>query len=377
MQALMKEEASKVTAVIEEGAARLRMLARVPHASRDLAALSESIAAAGLHDVAEDIGRLAVLEHELKEGSRLAKHGASFAHGTDNDAKAADDTAVRATARRLAHAMRADPFAANLLPAHESHKLADAAGTLTHLRDICARHLVTSRVAAADEATEVSNKASRIAGAEREAALLGEELRRQRTARAKAAGEIEESLAAVRAELAAKARAAEGELSGLSSAGTTRAGTMEGAHDKSGAALKAARDKLTAELKVAGEAHVDAEAGQRKKKVRARAEVEAAVAEHDVACAAALAAVEAMRATVRTEAPPLAALAEYYGKIDSELARVAAEEVADAEAVFMVTYGGIYGRFRQQIVARIIQKLYRPWKVKKDFLANMKAKKKG
>jgi DNA repair exonuclease SbcCD ATPase subunit len=148
------------------------------------------------------------------------------------------------------------------------------------LIELSSRKLVTSRSAARDEQVEMQNKQTRIDNAEREVALLQDELKRQRASRSKQITELEDSLTSVRNELVSVAKNAEQELKNLQGHGTQRTTDLDSGHATKEAALKAQLDKLNADYKTACDAHIDAEANIRKRKVRARAEVEAAIGEY-------------------------------------------------------------------------------------------------
>jgi len=91
--------------------------------------------------------------------------------------------------------LRADPAAADsALPPLKTdgpeNGLSALAATINALESIASRRLGSTRQQLLDLEVEMSNKMGRIDNAEREVALLQQELTKQRTMRAKAAGEL-------------------------------------------------------------------------------------------------------------------------------------------------------------------------------------------
>lgn len=301
MQQLTREEAGRVTSILQDSTARLKLLARLPYTSREFANLVETAGELGQNELAEELANVAQVEQDYKEAMKHARQIGA-------EQSTVDDSALRSSYKRLAHMLRIDRRAGDVLPIVASvprsagakhHQEADEAGSQTGhgghmsgfiermgpLIEVSSRKLITTRAAARDEQVETQNKQTRIDNAEREVALLQDELKRQRAARAKQITELEDVLTAVRNELISVARSAESELKQLQAQGQVKTTDLDSGHGSREAALKAQLDKLNAEYKTASEAHIEAEANIRKRKVRARAEVEAAIGKYSRAVA--------------------------------------------------------------------------------------------
>lgn len=384
MQQLTREEAGRVTSILQDTTARLKLLARLPYTSREFANLVETAGELGQNEIAEELAHVAQVEQDYKEAMKHARQIGA-------EQSTVDDSALRASYKRLAHMLRVDRRAAEVLPTvatvprsagakhtnqepveeatspssgHSGH-MSGLIERMAPLIEVSSRKLVTTRAAARDEQVETQNKQTRIDNAEREVALLQDELKRQRAARAKQITELEDVLTAVRNELVSVAKSAESELKQLQATGHVKTTDIDSGHGSREAALKAQLEKLNVEYKTASEAHIEAEANIRKRKVRARAEVEAAIgkirqagvhgthvmharmcmrsiilgppsaAEHDAAVAVANAAVAEMRSCIETEASPLRDLKAYYARIDAELERIRIEERKERRRVAM------------------------------------------
>ncbi len=220
----------------------------------------------------------------------------------------------------------------------------------------------------------MANKMGRIDNAEREVALLRQELAKQRAARVRASGELDAQLAKLSDELATSQKLAGAELQGMQGAGAAKAASIADTHAKTEAALQAQLEKLQADLKAAADAHVDAEANLRKRRTRAKLEIEGLVREYDAAQAAAQAEVDAVRASIAYERRPLEDLRRYYGKVDDELARVEDERLKAERKYFVdVTVEAV----RRRIAGNAVLRFYRPLKVLKREQEKWEAKEKA
>jgi chromosome segregation ATPase len=240
--------------------------------------------------------------------------------------------------------------------------LSALAATLRALEGVAARRLGSTRQQQQDLEVEMSNKMGRIDNAEREVALLRQELAKQRAARVRASGELDAQLAKLQDELVMSQKLAGAELQGMQGAGAAKAASIADVHAKTEAALQAQLEKLQADLKAAADAHVDAEANLRKRRARAKLEIEGLVQEFDKAQAAAQAEIDAVRASIEYERKPLEDLKRYYGKVDDELGRLEDERLKAERKYFVeVTVEAV----RRRIAGMALLRFYKPLKVLK------------
>ena len=252
--------------------------------------------------------------------------------------------------------------------------LSALAATLRALEGVAARRLGSTRQQQQDLEVEMSNKMGRIDNAEREVALLRQELAKQRALRVKAAGDLDAQLAKLQDELVQSQKIAGSELQGIQSAGAAKASVGADSHAKAEASLQAQLEKLQTDLKAAADAHVDAEANLRKRRARARLEVETLLREYDSVQAAAQAEIDSVRASIDFESRPLADLRRYYGKVDAELQRLEDERIVAERKFFNeVTVENL----RRRIAGMAVLRFYRPLKVLKVEQEKWEAKQKG
>jgi chromosome segregation ATPase len=252
--------------------------------------------------------------------------------------------------------------------------LSALAATLRALEGVAARRLGSTRQQQQDLEVEMSNKMGRIDNAEREVALLRQELAKQRAQRVRASGELDAQLAKLQDELVQSQKLAAAELQGLQSSGAAKAAVIVDTHVKTEAALQAQVEKLQADLKAAADAHVDAEANLRKRRTRAKVEIESLVQEFDKAQAAAQAEIDAVRASIEYERKPLEDLKRYYSKVDDELGRLEDERLKAERKYFVeVTVEAV----RRRIAGMALLRFYKPLKVLKREQEKWEAKQKA
>lgn len=299
-------------------------LSRVPQSHAQVSALAASLAQSGHVVVAAELERLAAAEGSYRESLRAA--------GTRG---AVDDRGVRLGVRAVCGAVRSDPAAAAQLPGGQGgSRLAEFAGVLGLLTEVSLRRLQTSKARRADDAREIANRQARIDAAEVETRRLGDALRRQRAEQARALASIDAKTAALKAALDLSAGVSSESLKGLAGSMETRSvGVRETAGARE-AQLRADLDKVQVEFKVSCDAHGEAEAGLRKKLVRARLEKETAMREYDAALGTVLAKVAAAE-NLDAERRALEDYAQYFARVDGERAR-RAEEEAEAEREFLL-----------------------------------------
>jgi hypothetical protein len=437
MQRLTQDEAGRVTATLREAADELSLLARIPQSTRDANAAATKVEHAGFPAVSEELAQLVALEQGWKEVMRAKGRsggggvGASASGGEEGGSAdaAADDggaAALSAAYTDIIKLLRRVPGAAAALPpgpssSSSSHNHAAESGgsgvgglaaSLRALVDVAVKRLATTRQGAADAKVELANKQARTEASEREAALLREELAKQRAQRMKQTADLTAQLARVKEELLTAQRLAEAELKDMHSAGTARTTQITDAHGKGEATLEASLEKLRGDVKGQTDAHIDAEANLRKRKARLRLEAETLVREYDAAMAAVQASIDDVEGSRRAESVPLADLEQYYKKVDAELLRLEEErKIAEEKYFHEVTVmnfvsrraGGTRGvRVRvffpasgpslsplsppsrlpssqkRRVCAKKIQRKYRPyhkWRVQREMLLN-KGKKK-
>jgi hypothetical protein len=185
----------------------------------------------------------------------------------------------------LVRALKQDSQAATLLvgPPKAQDGLAQLASALQQLMDTTSKRLLTTRNELKDAATEMRNKLARTDNAERELALLQDELKKQRAARERKAADLDALLTKLTVDEARVQASAAADLQAVQATGQEATTYLTSSHRVSAAALATELDRLTAEHKALVDAHGEAEATLRKRRARAAEEASEARREYDSA----------------------------------------------------------------------------------------------
>jgi hypothetical protein len=407
-------ETERVLLTLRDASTGISLLARLPATRRQAenvasrlgstsAATPKAESAKHLAVLGQEIQRTADLEQKyrdmLKEKAAAEKAAAiaaaaaalSAATSIDEDAGVQpvatatedegpkEDPALALQYASMLRILRADTAAADsALPPLKTdgpeNGLSALAATINALESIASRRLGSTRQQLLDLEVEMSNKLGRIDNAEREVALLQQELTKQRAMRAKAAGELEESLRKLRDDLVQSQTVAAAELQSMQTTGSQKSTQLSLTHAKNDAHVQAQIEKLQTELKTQADAHIDAEANLRKRRARARLEVETLIKEYDTAQSAIFQEIEAVKKTLANEALPLADLKRYYSKVDAELGRLEEERlIAERKYFLEVTVEDL----RKRIAGMAILRFYKPLKQMKVEQEKWEAKQKA
>ena len=203
----------------------------------------------------------------------------------------------------------------NLLSSPLDGDVAALAHAIRSLADVTSKRILTTTTQAQEAAVEGRNKAARVSTAEREAAMLRDELQRQRLQRASQVTAIDAQIQSLRDEIATLVKDSQHELSTTAAAGRRQrdAALAESVHTEEhlNSGLAAARAKLDKTQR----ANVAAEAAARKRRARCVAEVEAAIHEYDAAVGALQGDIDAVQAEIRTDSGALDDLRAYYRRV--------------------------------------------------------------
>jgi len=393
------DETNRVSLTLKDASSGLSILARLPTTRRQAESIATRLGASStstkadsakqhLAILGQEIQRTAELEQQyrdmLKEKAAAEKAAAiaaaaaalSAASSIDEGAGAqppistpeekgpTEDPALGLQYASILRLLRSDMAAADAaLPPLKTdgpeNGLSALAATINALESIMSRRLGSTRQQLLDLEVEMSNKMGRIDNAEREVALLEQELAKQRAMRTKAAGELEESLRKLKDELVQSQTVAAAELQSMQTTGTQKSAQLSQAHAKNEANVQAQIEKLQTELKTQADAHIDAEANLRKRRARARLEVETLIKEYDIAQSAIFQEIEAVKKAIANEALPLADLKRYYSKVDAELGRLEEERlIAERKYFLEVTVEDL----RKRIAGMAILRFYKPLK---------------
>jgi len=393
------DETNRVSLTLKDASSGIALLARLPATRRQAESIATRLGASStstkvdstkqhLAILGQEIQRTAELEQQyrdmLKEKAAAEKAAAiaaaaaalSAASSIDEGAGAqlpistpeekgpTEDPALGLQYASILRLLRSDMAAADsALPPLKAdgpeNGLSALAATINALESIMSRRLGSTRQQLLDLEVEMSNKMGRIDNAEREVALLEQELAKQRAMRTKAAGELEESLRKLKDELVQSQTVAAAELQSMQTTGTQKSAQLSQARSKNEAHVQAQIEKLQTELKTQADAHIDAEANLRKRRARARLEVETLIKEYDIAQSAIFQEIEAVKKTIASEALPLADLKRYYSKVDAELGRLEEERlIAERKYFLEVTVEDL----RKRIAGMAILRFYKPLK---------------
>lgn len=231
--------------------------------------------------------------------------------------------------------------AAALLQGAWSDEVNSSAGSelsLEHAADLMARftlssarRMSTSKAQAAEMATEAQNKQRRVLESEREAAMLRDELQRQRQARQDEVTAMDAQISAAWDELDLMRAETSAELAAIRGAGEGRRHASAHSHADAMAEGQAALSHAQATLAAMRASHAGAEDGARKRRARACAEAEVAAHDHEAAVGAVQGAIDATHGAMREDARELGDLGAYYRRVDAAEREVAAEAAAEAD----------------------------------------------
>lgn len=203
-----------------------------------------------------------------------------------------------------------------------------AHGILACDRDDSAASQVIERISeVGDDDAEVGMELrARISIAERDAALMRDELVRKRRAHAREFSLLSASVAAARAEAAAMEDHSTSTLARIETLATADEKARTAAHAEQHVSLLASLEAAQGALAQAKKAAADAEAAARKRVERFSGEVETTINEMDTSLLALSANIDKLRSEAARDAALIAQFTAYYAKVDEEIARTKAEE---------------------------------------------------
>jgi len=396
MQQLIQEEANRVTAVLEESYDCVNIIGHIPLSVKQLNNIINLLDKAQFSFISKELNELSIIEQHykdlIKQNARIQQENntalnniangsvdpatvslSNFENALQSNAAAMEDEAslLKEKIRTIVKHLRREPKALQIIKdvtgnLTSEHSAVLALGsTLYNLVEIAAKQLITTRQQKIDTEIETKNKLGRIENAEREVALLQQELEKQRVHRTQQMNDLNNQLQKVKEELISAQKHADSELKDMHSQGTNKMNIINDYHSKQDTSLHATLEKLQADLKTAVDAHIDAEANVRKRKARARLEAETLVKEYDTALIAAQTAIDEMRNSFVSETAPLEDLRQYYKRIDAELIRLEEERLIAEDKYF---HEVTLLNFKKKVVIKKIQRKYRAWKKKKTLI---------
>jgi hypothetical protein len=221
--------------------------------------------------------------------------------------------------------------------------------------------MLTSRACAQDDAIELANKLERTGVSEKELGSLSTVLAKERAERQREVAESEALLHKLQSELTLAHKGTEEALKAVQGSAAQRLHGLQEAHALSASAEREAQERLSAAYKAACEAHLEAEAALRKKKTRARLELEGAAKEYEAATSSLKSRIEQVKAALAAEEPALLDFRQYYKRLDVELAVLAGEALAaHRKHLIEVTLHNITRRIMQKKLWRFFHDNVKP-----------------
>lgn len=357
------QEISRLEAVCKDAADGVAILAHVPPKKDDrLSQLASQLERRGRPGLASDLMKLVALEEKFRSLQRRGSN-ASAASVTSTGSHGAAPSSAGPDGRRRAGSVSDEPadLSLSLLPVESRLALSYREFLVKVQRDGEARSIIGTSFASIDtpcalacsdlektgaivlrrlaqsRQTQVQTSSinsgpsgaaaasvdsqARITVAERDIALLNEELKRKRRQSARDQSALEKQIMDAKADIEALVGASDGAYNTIQSDRSRTLSKLSVDHVESEATLEAEFHRLTSEHGEAARAHGDAESAQRKRRARALEEAETAIKEYDAAIGAINAEIRTTKALLVRDAPILADLKQYYEKSEAEAQR--------------------------------------------------------
>lgn len=317
MTSPIAEEVARIEKCLTAACDKVVSLAVLPQTESACRSAIHGLDKRGKQDVADMVEHVFHLEQAAVYRRPLP--GAAGGAGDDGVSRYGDVASELDLERRLTHAyfellaaLTADADAKAVLESLAAVPSGSRAftGTVTSVAKLVHRRAFEPRQLSLSAAAVESRV--RMATAERDVALLKDELARKRKVQGKEAGTAQARIDAVKAELAELYGGANDQYNRVQADMRVHVDELTGKHSGSAVELREVLAKLTAEHAAVAKASAEAEAALRKRVQRAEMDAETAVREFDSEVAAKQAEIDALRVAITEDAPAVKEFTDYY-----------------------------------------------------------------